>query len=479
MASGQGKKLFGTDGIRGRAYEYPLDLDTVARIGWALGDNLARDLGRAPRLVIGRDTRESGAAIQAALTRGAQAAGAEIASAGVTTTPGVAFITRTTPFDAGVVISASHNPYFDNGIKVFSPTGRKLADDMERRIEEDLDSQKIEDAAREMPLPAGESEAYTGERAATQTATQSAARTIAQTVEDGYAASYLDYLVKQVAGDLRLDGVRLAIDCANGAASDFAPRLFRRLGADIEVIACAPDGRNINENCGALHIEALQSLVAGGGFDMGVAFDGDADRALFVDGAGRLVDGDATLLLLAESLQMAGKLHDNLVVATVMSNLGLELALRERGIELLRAQVGDRYVLEEMLSRHASLGGEQSGHIIIKDVSLAGDGLITAIELLRAIRQAGKPLAQMAAAMKSYPQVLVNVRVRRKPPLEELPEVGAAMAELENELQGRGRLLVRYSGTENLLRVMIEGEEQARIEEQAHRLAAILKRAID
>jgi phosphoglucosamine mutase len=456
MSNGNRKKLFGTDGIRGKAGEFPLDQQTIEMIGWSLTENLSRQLGHTPAIVIGRDTRESGTEIQAALTRGARFAGATVASAGVITTPGVAFITRVEAFDAGVVISASHNPFRDNGIKVFSPTGKKLTDEMERRIEEDLsgadyDSHKLQ-----------------------------ANRQVVEPLYDfgSFADEYLNYLATNIAGDLSLKGMRLAIDCANGAASAFAPELFKILGAEIEVIAASPDGRNINEQCGALHMNALQTLVRSGKFDAGIAFDGDADRALFVDETGALVDGDYTLLLLAENLKASGRLTGNVVVSTVMSNIGLEIALRERGIEFVRAQVGDRFVLEEMLKRDANLGGEQSGHIIIKEISLAGDGMITTIELLRAIRNSEQSLAQLTAVMKTYPQVLVNVYVNSKPVLESIPEVKAAMDILEAEMDGRGRLLVRYSGTENLARVMIEGEDQTIIEEQANRLAAVIKKAI-
>ena len=460
MLNGDRKKLFGTDGIRGKAGEFPLDEKTVEMIGWSLTANLSRELGHSPSLVIGRDTRESGPQIQAALIRGARAAGASVASAGVITTPGVAFISRMTPFDAGVVISASHNPYRDNGIKVFSPSGKKLADEMERQIEADVaeadyDTHKLHfsDKPDESRNNFAESELI-------------------------FAEKYLHYLVETVARDLNLKGMRLAVDCANGAASSFAPQLFTRLGAKIEVISALPDGRNINEKCGALHLNSLQKIVRSGEFDLGIAFDGDADRALFVDGNGALVDGDYTLLLLGENLRSSGRLTGNVVVSTVMSNLGLEIALRERGIEFIRAQVGDRFVLEEMLKRNANLGGEQSGHIIIKEISLAGDGMITAIELLRAIRHSGQSLARLASAMKTYPQVLVNVSVSSKPSFESIPEIRGAMDALEEEMQGRGRLLLRYSGTENLARVMIEGEDQATIEGQANRLAAMIKKAI-
>jgi phosphoglucosamine mutase len=451
MPEGKIPKLFGTDGIRGVAGEYPLDESTVALIGGSLVSNLARTLGRLPRIVIGRDTRESGPGIEQALAQGAIGAGASVESAGVITTPGVAFITRIAPFDAGVVISASHNPYRDNGIKVFSPSGKKLADEMERQIESDIAEANDEDASA--------SDGY-------------------EKREAEHRARYLDYLVNEVGRGVNLEGFRLGLDCANGAASAIAPKLFQELGARIDVIANTPDGRNINEGCGSLHLEGLQRLVVKNKLDLGIGFDGDADRALFVDGKGELVDGDISLLLLAEYLKSRGQLAGNKVVATVMSNIGLELALGERSIEMVRAQVGDRYVLAELLASGAKLGGEQSGHIIFPDISLAGDGMITAIELLRAVQHSGRQLSELASQMTRFPQVLVNVRVRSKPELGELPDVKAAMDQLENELQGRGRLLVRYSGTENLARVMIEGEDQKKIEAQANLLADCIKRTI-
>jgi phosphoglucosamine mutase len=455
MPEGKVQKLFGTDGIRGVAGEYPLDESTVALIGGSLVSNLARTLGRSPRIVIGRDTRESGPRIEQALAQGAIGAGASVESAGVITTPGVAFITRVAPFDAGVVISASHNPYRDNGIKVFSPSGKKLADEMERKIESDIAEANDEDRR----LQASASDGY-------------------EKREAEHRQRYLDYLVNEVGQGLNLEGFRIGLDCANGAASAIAPKLFQELGAHLDVISNTPDGRNINEGCGSLHLEGLQHLVAKNKLDLGIAFDGDADRALFVDGKGELVDGDISLLLLAEYLKSRGQLAGNRVIATVMSNIGLELALGERSIEMVRAQVGDRYVLAELLASGAKLGGEQSGHIIFPDISLAGDGMITAIELLRAVQHSGRRLSELASQMTRFPQVLVNVRVRSKPVLDELPDVKAAMDQLENELQGRGRLLVRYSGTENLARVMIEGENQKKIEAQANLLADCIKRTI-
>lgn len=453
-------KLFGTDGIRGKAGEFPLDQPTVELIGRALVANIASDLGRAPRLLIGRDTRESGPEIEAALTRGMRSADASVESAGVITTPGVAYLARAHGFDAGVVISASHNPFRDNGIKVFSSTGKKLDDDMEQRIERDIA------VARGNP-----------QKPSAATAPNDAERD-SHLHEADYRRAYLDFLANEAATGLSLEGWRLGIDCANGAASAYAPELFQRLGARIAVIGNAPDGRNINEGCGSLHLEDLQRLVVDQGLDLGIAFDGDADRALFVDSEGRLVDGDVTLYILACELHRQEQLKGNTVVATVMSNIGLELALGARQIELVRANVGDRFVLEALLARRATLGGEQSGHIIFPELSLAGDGMLTAIELLRAVKAAGRTLAELAAEMKVYPQVLVNVRVRRKAPFDSIPEVQSAIERLENELQGHGRLLVRYSGTENLARVMIEGEEQARIEVQANELADLIRAAI-
>lgn len=454
-----GQRLFGTDGIRGVAGEYPLDERTIAIIGQSLIINLARELDRSPRIVIGRDTRESGPQIEFAFACGAMSAGATVRSAGVLTTPGIAYITRTEGFDAGVVISASHNPFQDNGIKVFAPTGKKIADELERRIESAV-ARAIESGV-----------AIECRREADWLSDQTRN-------EQAYLESYIDYLVTDIGRGINLNGLSLAIDCANGAASAIAFRVFDRLGLRVEAISDRPDGRNINEGCGSLHLGELQGVVTERRLDLGIAFDGDADRALFIDADGALVDGDATLSILADYFKNRGLLAGNVVVATVMSNIGLELALRERGIVLTRAQVGDRYVLEELLAHGAKLGGEQSGHIIFPDISLAGDGLITAIELLRAVRESGRTLGELASRMTRYPQVLVNVRVRSKPPFETIPEIKTAVDELERELSGRGRLLLRYSGTENLARVMIEGENEEKITEQANQLADIIRQRI-
>lgn len=446
------KALFGTDGIRGEAGKFPLDTTTVKAIGYSLAAHLA-GAGDTPKIVIGRDTRESGESIEQALIQGAAAAGAECLSAGVITTPGVAFITRKLRAAAGVVISASHNPYQDNGIKIFAPSGRKMDDSVEQMIEADIYA-KVE-------IPSSPETAASSPE-----------------VEEKLHEEYLSFLANEIGNGLRLDGLRLLIDCANGASSAFAPLLFTRLGGEVVAINAAPDGRNINRDCGSLHIESLRERVVQEDADLGVAFDGDADRSLFVDAEGNFVDGDATLWALATHLQAHGQLKDNVVVATVMSNIGLEIALRSRDIRLERTDVGDKYVLEELLTLGASLGGEQSGHIIMPELSLAGDGMITTLCLLRALRESRKSLAEMTTGFKRYPQILLNVRVREKVNFAELPAVQKAVSEVEERLSQNGRLLLRYSGTEPLARVMIEGENQSDIDAYAHKIADVITHEI-
>jgi phosphoglucosamine mutase len=455
------KKLFGTDGMRGEAGRFPLDAATVHVTGRSLARHLAEQHdGRAPRIVVGRDTRESSPWLERALTAGARSAGALVESAGVITTPGVAFLTRTLPMDAGVVISASHNPYQDNGIKVFAPSGRKLDDATERRIEADIEASAAERSrAAERPASTGEEE----------TDSQQAAR---------LRSRYLDHLAEEVASGLSLEGMSIAVDCANGAASELAPVLLSRLGMRVVAINNRPDGRNINHECGSLHIEGLRAKVLEERTDLGVAFDGDADRALFIDARGAFVDGDATLWVMANYLDARGELKDGLVVATVMSNIGLEIALRSRGLRLLRTDVGDKYVLEELLRTHASIGGEQSGHIIFPSRSLAGDGMLTMLCLLRVMREAGERLDQLTQGFVRYPQVLVNVRVREKRPFAEVAQIAQAARETEAQLGQAGRLLLRYSGTEPLARVMIEGERQEEVERYANTLASAIRDAL-
>ena len=469
------KKLFGTDGMRGEAGRFPLDAQTVRTIGRSLARHLAEQVGHAPRILLGRDTRESGEGIERAFVDGAQEAGAVCQSAGVITTPGVAYLTRTLPADAGVVVSASHNPYQDNGIKIFAPTGRKLNDATERQIEADVYQAH------------GESRAESDETHASEIHDEISAGRFEVTGEAGQPttdsagalqARYLDYLSEEVAAGLRLDGLSIVVDCANGAATHLAPLLFERLGAQVLATGNAPDGRNINHMCGSLYVERLGDKVIAAGADLGVAFDGDADRALFVDGRGGVIDGDATLWVMAKSFQARGELAGDQLVATVMSNIGLELALESRGIEMLRTDVGDKYVLEELLRTGASLGGEQSGHIIFPQVSLAGDGMMTTLFLLRAMRETGESLETLSAGFIRYPQVLVNVRVREKKPFAEVAEIAGEARRTDAALAGQGRLLLRYSGTEPLARVMIEGQSQDEIEGLAQNLAMVIKRVL-
>ena len=453
------KKLFGTDGMRGEAGTFPLDAATIETVGFSLATHLQAKLDHAPLIVIGRDTRESGDWLERALVAGVARAGAHSKSAGVITTPGVAFLTRTLPADAGVVISASHNAYQDNGIKIFAPSGRKLDEETERLIESDVFGGREEAVSRGDVAPSR----------ATDIATSAGAE---------LRASYLDFLAHDISRGMSLAGVRLVLDCANGAASALAPELFARLGADVTTINNAPDGRNINLGCGSLHTETLQAEVIKRKADLGVAFDGDADRALFVDAKGRLVDGDGSLWVLARHLRAHAQLRDDTVVATVMSNIGLEIAFKSEGIRLIRADVGDKYVLEELLRLGASLGGEQSGHIIFPEVSLAGDGLITTLSMLRAMTETAKPLDELTSGFQTFPQILLNVAVRAKQPFAEIAAIQNAARAIETELGSRGRLLLRYSGTEPLARVMIEGESQPEIERQAKELAAVIEESL-
>jgi len=428
------KKLFGTDGIRGIAGQPPLDVPTVHAIGLALAHSLAAT-APLPRVLLGMDTRESSDWIAATLTAGLTAGGATVESAGVITTPAVAFLTHTHGFAAGVVISASHNPWQDNGIKLFGPDGFKLPDATELAIEDEI-FRHLEAAA-----------------APADSAPQ------APPVNEADRAEYVGFLLAAVPG-LSLDDKRIVVDCANGAASSVAPQLFAGLGGEVVITHASPDGRNINEFCGALHPDVVAAEVVTQKASMGVTFDGDADRALFADENGRVVNGDAVLLLAARDLQMRGLLTNATVVATTMSNMGLEAALKRSGIQMLRAAVGDKYVLEQMLSTGAALGGEQSGHIIFNGRSTTGDGLLTALLVLDTVHRSGKSLAELVADLKVFPQVIVNVKVREKKPLDEIPTVAAAIRAAEQELADSGRVVIRYSGTEALCRVMIEAESE-------------------
>jgi len=455
MTTPKPRRLFGTDGVRGAAGHFPLDAATVRIIGASLAAHLEERTGQAPLIIVGRDTRESGPWLEAALIEGAVTAGAQCQSAGVITTPGVAFLARELEAAAGVVISASHNPYEDNGVKIFAPSGRKLDDETERLIERDIFNESTsQQSSSQSPLPARADQSQELQK------------------------RYLKFLETEIGAGLDLTGQTLVVDTANGAASQFAPQLFADLGARVIAINDQPDGKNINLNCGSLHIESLQQEVTAAGATLGVAFDGDADRALFVDANGQFVDGDATLWVLANYLDARRELNEKLVVATVMSNIGLELALRSRGLKLLRTDVGDKYVLEELLRTGASLGGEQSGHIIFPSVSLAGDGMITTLSLLRAMASEGRSLDSLTKGFQRYPQILVNVKVREKRPFAEVAEIQDLAMTTESQLGDKGRLLLRYSGTEPLARIMIEGESQTEIEGYAASLATVIRETL-
>jgi phosphoglucosamine mutase len=444
------RKLFGTDGIRGVAGEYPLDQKTVYAAGRGLGDHLPAG---PRRVVIGLDTRESSGWIADTLAAGLRDSGVETASAGVVPTPAIAYLAHTHGFSAGVVISASHNPWRDNGIKVFGPDGYKLADEVELEIESEIFSLLKENAIPS--ADGGGKPSLPG--------------------DPSLRLDYLNWLARAIPGAERL---RIVVDCANGAATTVAPEIFKRSGAHAEFTHRTPDGRNINENCGALHPEIVAREVVARNADLGICFDGDADRALFSDCNGRVVNGDAVMLLLARELKQRGELANDTVVATTMSNMGLEIALRESGIKMLRAPVGDKYVLEQMIKTGAVLGGEQSGHIILSREATTGDGLLTAMRVLGIVAASGQTLAQLVSGLKVFPQTIKNVRVKEKRPLEELPRVVAAIRNAEQQLNGNGRVNVRYSGTESLARVMVEAETEETVQRLAGQIAAALETAI-
>jgi phosphoglucosamine mutase len=452
------RQLFGTDGIRGVAGEFPLTKQSTYLIGRALGHDLVRVTPKA-QAVIGQDTRESSRWIADRVAEGLAAVGVDVHSAGVITTPGVAYLARLRGLAAGVVISASHNPWTDNGIKVFSGDGFKLSDARELAIEKEIfvlleNPAAADDTALKVPKPSLPGEAELRQ-------------------------SYIQSLAASVSSDL--SKLRILVDCANGAATTEAPELFRSLGVQATFIHVSPDGKNINEGCGALHPETLGKAVAEshGQFDLGVTFDGDADRALFSDASGRVVNGDGVLLASARDLHAQGKLKGNTVVATTMSNMGLEIALRNSGIRMLRANVGDKYVLEEMLKTGATLGGEQSGHVIFRDGdSTTGDGLLTALRLMDIIVRSGKPLRELVSDLKIFPQKIQNVRVREKIPFAQVPAIQSVITAAVRELDGNGRVVVRYSGTEALARVMVEAESEEKMRTITAQIAAEIQKAL-
>jgi phosphoglucosamine mutase len=443
------KELFGTDGIRGVPGTPPLDDRTLYSTGRALGEYLKRVHGAA-HVLIGMDTRESGPHIAALLAAGLEVTGASAEFAGVITTPGVACLVRQNDFEAGVVISASHNPYHDNGVKLFSHAGMKF--------------------------PVAEEEIIETEILRCRPATVPSARP-ALAANDAFHREYLGFLRRHALPEAKLRGFRIVLDCANGAAYQLGPELFRSLGADVVAMGVAPDGRNINAGCGSLDLDALRKRVLSERASMGVAFDGDADRSLFVASRGEVVNGDGVLLASARHLKAQGALRSGRVVATSMSNLGLERALAREGISLARAAVGDRYVLEEMLKSGDSLGGEQSGHIIFLDDSPAGDGLLTAVKIASLVSAKGS-LESLIEGLEDYPQVIVNVKVKSKPPLDSLPEVSRALAEAKATLGANGRVVLRYSGTEPLARVMVEAERRADVERFSESIANALRREV-
>ena len=444
------RKLFGTDGIRAVAGEAPLDAKTIYAVGLALAHQVNGTHAK-PRVLLGMDTRESGAWIAAMMAAGLRDGGAEVENAGTITTPAIAYLTRRHGFSAGVVISASHNPWQDNGIKVFGSDGYKLADETELRIEEEI-FRRLETA-------------QTPEAGAPPA------------VDAKYRADYEAFLRAAVPG-LDLNGLRVVLDCANGAASAIAPELFADLGGTVHLTHAAPNGRNINAGCGALHPEIVAAETASLQADLGVTFDGDADRAMLADANGRVVNGDAVMLIVARDMKERGLLRNCIVVATTMSNMGLEAALRRDGITMLRAPVGDKYVLERMQKEEASLGGEQSGHILFPHLATTGDGLLTALVVLDVVRRSGRPLHELIADLKVYPQVILNVRVREKKALEEIPSVAQRIRAAEAELAENGRVVVRYSGTEALARVMIEAESEEAMRRHAEAIAAAIQKEI-
>lgn len=452
MSTESKRRLFGTDGIRGIAGEPPLDAATVFAVGVALG-HVLRSEAAQPRVILGRDTRESGLWLAATFAAGLRSTGALVESAGVVPTPAVAYLARKHGYHAGAVISASHNPWRDNGIKLFGGDGFKLPDAEELAIEQEI----LHHAAR----------------------LEATDRPEVETVKDdpSLREDYVDFLIQCVPG-LHLTGLKVVADCANGAASAVAGDLFRRLGGEVTLLHTSPDGRNINENCGALHPEHVAAEVAARGAQIGMSFDGDADRCMMAGSHGNVVNGDAILLVTARDMKTRGLLTGNVVVATTMSNMGLEAALHRSGIRMLRAPVGDRYVLEMMREHDAALGGEQSGHILFPHLATTGDGLLTALVVLDLVKRSGRSLDELTQDLKVFPQVIVNVKVREKKPLEAIPSIAERIRAAEEALKESGRVVIRYSGTEALARVMIEAEDEHLMRLHAESIADAIRKEL-
>lgn len=444
-------RLFGTDGIRGHFGEFPLDRFTVTSLAVELAATLReRSNGSAPAVVLGGDTRESTPEICRWLAQGLEAGGVRVRYAGVIPTPGVAFLARPLAAAAGVVVSASHNPYPDNGIKLLDPSGFKWSDEDEHALERRL----LSGSPGDLPALAAIADVQ---------------------VETELKERYLDHLASTLHGERPLEGLKVVLDTGNGAASFSAREIFERLGARVTLLHAEPNGRNVNEGCGSTAPEEMAARVVAEGADLGAAFDGDADRCILADERGEVRDGDAILFLWALSLHNQGLLQPPKIVATTMSNLGLERALDREGIGIVRCAVGDRYVVEKMKGEGILLGGEQSGHIVQSQLASTGDGLLTALQIAGIIHESGRPLSELLAGFRRYPQVLKNVRVARKPDLATIPSVAAAARSVEDRLGADGRLVLRYSGTEPLARVMIEGPDQPTIEAMAAELIGVIR----
>ena len=447
------RKLFETDGVRGIANEYPMTPEMAMQIGQAVSYILQKK-GHQPRIVIGKDTRLSGYMLESALVAGITSMGADAITIGPFPTPGIAFMTTNLDADAGIVISASHNPFEDNGIKIFSKTGFKLTDEQEIDIEELIFSKNISD---KLSAPADLGKAYR---------------------ETDALGRYIVFLKQTFPKNLSLEGMKIVIDCANGATYKVAPLLFKEMRANLIALNTSPDGMNINLNCGALHTEGLAKKVLEFNADIGLAFDGDGDRLIVVDEKGSIVSGDQVMAICTKDLKTEGMLKNNILVTTVMSNMGLSIALEKMGVEQAKSKVGDRYVLEEMQKKDAVIGGEDSGHIIFLDHHTAGDGILSALQILAVIKKKNKPVSELAKVMKVFPQITVNVNVKSKPPLKEQREIIDAIKEVEKALGNNGRVLVRYSGTQAVCRVMIEGPTQKETKVFAGTIAEVIKKKL-
>ncbi|MCH9632829.1 MAG: Phosphoglucosamine mutase [Chlamydiae bacterium] len=448
------RKLFGTDGIRGRANLYPMNVETILTLGRAFGQWLRQSNKGKVRVVIGKDTRLSGYLYENALIAGLCSMGIDTLMVGPLPTPGVAFITRAYRADAGVVISASHNPYYDNGIKFFTADGYKFPDSLEKNIEE-----LMEQKAFEKNLPADEK---LGKNSKIDDA-------------DG---RYIEFVKATLPRRFTFDGLRVVLDCANGAAFRVAPLAFKELDAEVFCEGNEPNGLNINKHCGTLHLEGLRKSVIERRSDVGIAFDGDADRVIMVDECGNTVDGDMILAICAKDMLDRGELTNNCVVGTIMSNFGLIRCMEDLGINFIQAQVGDRYVISKMLEYGANLGGEQSGHLIFSEHNTTGDGLVSAMQVLRIMKQRKKKLSTLTKIMDRYPQVLLNVKVSTKPQIKEIPGLTKSIEKIQQKLENKGRVLIRYSGTENVCRVMLEGPSISCCQRYAKSLAEIIKEQI-